>query len=125
MILKGLHQFNGNLAVFKRVVKSTLAAECLTLEDAADYAFYVKCMVTEFLGVSSSQIKLNCYIDNNSLHYVLHSSNNVKEDKRLIQDVSLIKEMMDREEINSVSLLESKDNLADVLAPQVNYSKMF
>ena len=99
----------------KRVVKSTLAAECLALEDAADYAYYVKCMITEVLGISSSRIKLNCYIDNKSLHDVLHSSNNVKEDKRLIQDVSLIKEMMSKEEINSVSLLESKNNLADVL----------
>ena len=98
----------------KRVVKSTLAAECLALEEAADYAYYVKSMVTEVLALPTD-IELNCYIDNKSLDDVITSSNNVKEDKRLIQDISLIKEMMFKEEINSVSLVESKKNLADVL----------
>ena len=99
----------------KRVVKSTLAAECLALEDAIDYAYYIKCILDEVLGLSKGSSKINCYIDNKSLHDVLHSSNNVKEDKRLIQDVSLIKETMHKEEVNSVSLVESKWNLADPL----------
>ena len=118
------HDESGKSQSQQLSVAHPLAAECLALEDAADYAFYVKCMVTEVLGVSSLQIKLNCYIDNKSLHDVLHSSNNVKEDKRLIQDVSLIKEMMDREEINSVSLLESKDNLAHVLTKRGALSQL-
>ena len=66
------------------MVKSTLAAECLALEEAADYAYYIKSMVTEILGISDN-LSMNCYIDNKLLHDVLHSSNNVKEDKRLIE----------------------------------------
>ena len=58
---------------------------------------------------------MNCYIDNKSLYEVLHSSTNVKEDKRLIQDISLIKEMMYKQEIHSVNLVESERNLADSL----------
>ena len=86
--------------------------------DALDYAYYIKRIIDEVLGLPKDRTKINCYIDCKSLHDVLHSSNNVKEDKRLIEDVSLIKEMMHKEEVNSVSLVESKGNLADPLTKQ-------
>ena len=63
----------------------------------------------------NADVTMQCYIDNKSLYDVLHSSNNVKEDKRLVQDVALIKEMMTRNEINLVTFVESKYNLADAL----------
>ena len=92
----------------KRVVKSTLAAECLALEEAVDHAYYMKCIAGEILNVD---IPMHCYIDNQSLYDNLHSSNNVKEDKRLIQDIALLKEMMEKEEIVSVTHVPSKKNL--------------
>ena len=99
----------------KRVVKSTLAAECLALEEAVDYAYYVKCMIMEILNITADKIRMDCYIDNKSLHDVLHSSTNSSTDKRLVQDISLIKEMMNKNEINSVNFVKSKMNLADSL----------
>ena len=96
----------------KRVVKSTLAAECLALEEAVDHAFYIKCMISEIMNV---EIPMHCSVDCQSLCDNLHSSNNVKEDKRLIQDIALLKEMMMKNEINSVKHVSSKNNLADAL----------
>ena len=96
----------------KRVVKSTLAAECLALEEAVDHAFYMKCILSEILNLD---VPMHCFTDNQSLCDNLHSSNNVKEDKRLIQDIALLKEMMTKEEISSVNHVESKKNIADAL----------
>ena len=96
----------------KRVVKSTLAAECLALEEAVDHAYYMKCIVSEIMN---KDVPMHCSVDNQSLCDNLHSSNNVKEDKRLIQDIALLKEMMEREEITSVVHVKSKNNLADAL----------
>ena len=96
----------------KRVVKSTLAAECLALEEAVDHAFYMKCIISEILNVD---IPMHCSTDNQSLVDNLHSSNSVKEDKRLIQDIALLKEMMVKKEISSVKHVILKKNLADPL----------
>ena len=98
----------------KRVVKSTLAAECLALEDEVDYAYYVKCMIMDIFDITLDEIEMNYYIDK-SLYEVLHSSTNIKDDERLIQYIFVLKEMMDKQEINSINLVESKRNLADVL----------
>ena len=96
----------------KRVVKSTLAAECLALEEAVDHAFYIKSMLSEIMNID---IPLHCFVDCRSLVDNLHSSNTVKEEKRLVQDIALIKEMMERKEISSVQHVVSKNNLADAL----------
>ena len=102
----------------RRVAKSTLAAECLAMEDAVDAAFYVKCVLQEMLCVEPKNIELKCYIDNKSLYDNLHSSTNVKEEKRLVLDIALLKEMMEKEEITSVTLVDTKDQLADCLTKQ-------
>ena len=102
----------------RRVAKSTLAAECLALEDAVDAGFYLKCVVTELLGLAPENVELRCYIDNKSLHDNLHSTTNVKEEKRLVLDIALLKEMMEKEEITSVEFVESKEQLADCLTKQ-------
>ena len=87
----------------RRVAKSTLAAECLAMEDAVDAAFYLKCILLEILQLSVENIRVECFIDNKSLYDNLHSSTNVKEEKRLILDIALIKEMLQKNEINSVT----------------------
>ena len=96
----------------KRVVRSTLAAECLALEEAVDHAFYIKCMLSEIMNID---IPMHCYVDCQSLCDNLHSSNTIKEEKRLIQDIALLKEMMEKDEISSVQHVVSKNNLADAL----------
>ena len=59
----------------RRVVKSTLAAECLALHDAVDNAFYIKNVVSDLLNIN---IEIHCFVDNNSLVDFVHSSTNVK-----------------------------------------------
>ena len=102
----------------RRVAKSTLAAECLALEDAVDAAFYLKCVLLEMLRSDQESIQIMCYIDNKSLYDNIHSSTNVKEEKRLVLDIALIKEMLQKEEINSITLVNTKEQLADCLTKQ-------
>ena len=102
----------------RRVCKSTLAAECLAMEDAVDAAFYLKCVLLDVLRIPVQKVRMECFIDNKSLYDNIHSSTNVKEEKRLVLDISLIKEMMERKEINSVTLVDTKQQLADCLTKQ-------
>merc|ERR1712080_27025 len=96
----------------KRVVKSTLAAECLAFRDAADNAFYIKTMFMELLNVD---MEIHGVVDNNSLVDSSYSKTNVKEDKRLVIDMNALKEMMERSELKSVSWKKGKGQIADVM----------
>ena len=102
----------------RRVAKSTMAAECLALEDAVDYAFYLICVILEMLRLKTDDVEIRCFIDNKSLYDSIHCTTNVKEEKRLILDISLIKEMIQKNEITSVSFVESKEQLADCFTKQ-------
>ena len=95
----------------KRVVKSTLGAECLALHDAVDSAFYVKNVVAELLKIN---MEIHCFVDNNSLVDNIYSSTNV-EDKRLVLDMCALKEMMEREELHSVRWVSKKRQISDVM----------
>ena len=99
-------------------MKSTLAAECLALEDAVDTAYYLKSLLLEMLCIPPENVEIQCFIDNNSLFDIIHSTTNVKEEKRLILDISLIKEMLERKELTSVSFVKSKYQLADCFTKQ-------
>ena len=98
----------------KRVVKSTLAAECLALQEACETAFYLKSILAEILGIDISQIKIDCYTDNRSLRDSLHSSRTLEE-KRLILDEAILKEMMQKGEISNVQWIEKEFQIADPL----------
>ena len=95
----------------KRVVKSTLAAECLALHDAVDNAFYLKNVVSELLKID---MEIHCFVDNNSLVDNVHSSTNV-EDKRLVLDMNALKEMLEREELHSIRWVSGKRQISDVM----------
>lgn len=98
----------------KRVVKSTLAAECLALQEASETAFYLKTILAEILGVGVEQIKIECYTDNKSLKESLHSTRTLEE-KRLILDEAILKDMIQKGEIHKVHWIESQLQIADPL----------
>ena len=98
----------------KRVVKSTLAAECLALQEASETAFYLKTILAEILGVDVEQIKIECYTDNKSLKESLHSTRTLEE-KRLILDEAILKDMIQKGEIHKVHWIESQLQIADPL----------
>ena len=94
----------------KRVVKSTLAAECLALHDGVDNAFYIKTILQELLNID---LNIDCYVDCNSRVDNVHSSTNVKEDKRLILDMCALKEMLEKEEVNSIVWVSADGQISD------------
>ena len=99
----------------KRVVKSTLAAECLALEEVAESAFYLKTIMNEMMNIDNTeQIQIDCYTDNRSLVNAINSSKTL-QDKRLILDLALLKEMYHRKEINTIEWVKTDAQLADCL----------
>ena len=96
----------------RRVVKSTLAAETLALLECAEAAFYVSKMISEIMNVP--QMKINCKVDNHSLVEALRSSKLV-EDRRLRIDIAVLKDMISKGELSSVSWVDTISQLADCL----------
>ena len=61
------------VAVKLDVVRSTIAAEMLSLSDGCDVAIYINRLVSEILWVGGSQLSIIKYTDNQSLHDPVHS----------------------------------------------------
>ena len=67
----------------KRVVKSTLAAEALSLVEGLDACYFVRSILQEMFKVKD--IKIKCFTDNKSLCQNIHSTKLISE-KRLLMD---------------------------------------
>ena len=96
----------------RRVVKSTLAAEALALLDGASAAVYLSNILQEISGCNSIPIK--CFVDNQSLVEAL-SSYKMVDDRRLRIDISVLKNMLENEELKEVSWIDTSKQLADCL----------
>ena len=96
----------------RRVVKSTLAAETLALVDCAEAAIYIRKILKELCNCEN--VPINCHVDNKSLIDALNSKKNV-EDKRLRIDLAVLEDMLLQKEINSVSWVNTSNQLADCL----------
>ena len=62
-----------------------------------------------------SSIGIHAFEDNQSLIDSIYSTTNVKEDKRLIIDMAMLKEMVHKGELSSAKWTPGKDQLADIL----------
>ena len=99
----------------KRVVRSTLAAETLSLVEGLDTAFYLGHLVSEILcNTKKNVVPIDCYIDNKSLYDNIHSTKMVAE-KRLRIDIASIKQMIQREEISQVIWVDTSHQISDCL----------
>ena len=98
----------------KCIVKSTLAAECLSLQEAAETALLIKTIFTEMMPSQGEPINIQCFTDNRSLKDSIYSTKTL-QDKHLIIDMAIIKEMITTKEIESVSWIESELQLVDCL----------
>ena len=97
------------------MVKSTLAAETLALVDGLDTAIYLGHILSELLGKTTKNIiSVECFIDNKSLFDNIHSTKLVSE-KRLRIDIAVIKQMLERKEIDSVTWVDASHQLSDCL----------
>ena len=98
----------------QRVVKSTLAAETLSLVEALDTAIYLGHILTEtlFKKKGMNAIPIDCFIDNKSLFDNIYSTKLVQE-KRLRIDIASVKQMLDKREIDNIQWVDSAHQLSD------------
>ena len=120
-----LHDNEGNAAplswrskTLRRVVRSTLAAETSAMVDTLDTAFYLSTVLTEILvSKGSDAIPIHALTDNESLYRNAHSTT-MAEERRLRVDIAIIKDMLTKNEIESLKWLPSESQLADSLTKQ-------
>lgn len=98
----------------KRVVKSTIAAEALSLLEGLENTCYIRQMLQEILGIVKIQIPIEAYIDNKSVTESIQSTKMV-DDKRLRLDIAAIKELIETQQIQSVRWCPGKLQLADAM----------
>ena len=97
----------------KRIVKSTLAAEALALDEAADSCFYLKTILQEITGQNTGY-PIILKTDSRNLHDAVHSTKTI-EDRRLKVDICSLRQKLANEEIKSIQWINKELQLADCL----------
>jgi hypothetical protein len=98
----------------RRVVKSTLAAETLALLDSAEAGLYIAKLLSESLNDTAISVTVKCFVDNRSLVDALYSTKAV-EDKYLRINIAVLRDMLSKHDLHSVSWVRSAHQLANVL----------
>lgn len=98
----------------KRVVRSTLAAETLSLSEALDHAIYLKQIIMELTAVNEDCIPIEAYVDSQSVEDALYSTKSV-DDKRLRIDIGSIKQMLTTEEVAKIQWIPGDKMIANSL----------
>ena len=109
----------------KRVVKSTQAAETLAMVDAAEASVYYQSFITEIAGSEEKyKFPIHCKTDNASLHASVHSNTQIL-DKRLRIETAMLRQMLARGELASISWVTTKSQFADALTKSGTPSSKF
>ena len=98
----------------KRVVKSPMAAETMSVLEAVEYAICLKAVIIELYGCSSKEIPISCITDSKQL-YQSAMSTKVIEDKRCYIDMCSIRDLLARKELHAIKWTSTKSQLADCL----------
>ena len=106
-----------NAHKIKRVIRSTLAAETLSLQEGLETAYYYRQMVEEILGLESKTIPIEAYIDNKSVIEAILSTRMV-DDKSLRVDVAAIQELLKLHDINRIQWVPGHLQLANPMTKQ-------
>ena len=101
----------------KRVVKSTLAAECLCAVEAAELTVYIAELIRNVFQNPSMSIDTFVYCDNKNLVNAVHSSTNL-DDRRLVIDVSVLRDQLQQNALTDFVWVSTKLQLADTLTKQ-------
>ena len=101
----------------KRVVKSTLAAECLSAVEAAELIVYISELIRNVFQNPDMAIDTFVYCDNKNLVNAVHSSTNL-DDRRLVIDVSVLRDQLQQNELTDFVWVSKKSQLADTLTKQ-------
>ena len=105
----------------RRVVKSTVAAEALALEEAISHSVYLRALIKEILKCQNSDLAIVAWVDSGNLVKSLQSSREV-EDKMLRIELAIIKETIQNENI-SVHHTSGLTNIANPLTEKGASSK--
>ena len=95
-----------------RVTKSPLASETLAVSEAADAGYLIACMISEIFKLPKPGT-IKCYTDNKSLYESVQSAT-IPSDRRLRVDLSRIREMVDKQEVELL-WINGKYQVADCL----------
>ena len=98
----------------KRVVRSTLAAETLSLSEALDHTIYLKQIVMELTTVDGDSIPIEAFVDNQSVEDALYSTKSA-DDKRLRIDIGSIKQMLTTEDVAKIQWIPGDKMIANGL----------
>lgn len=98
----------------KRVVRSTLAAEALSLCEGLEAAIHHREILEEIVNLEPKSIKIHAIIDNKSTVQAVYSTT-VVDDKRLRREIGGIREMLACGTVDSLEWVKGSDQLADVL----------
>ena len=99
----------------RRVVKSTIAAESLAALEAAEMTVFLVSVLKNILR--KDNIESYIISDNRSLVDAIYSSTNL-EDKCLLLDVCVLRDMVEKHLISVVHWVPSENELADCLTKQ-------
>ena len=106
-----------NAHKIKRVVRSTLAAEMLSLQEGLETSFYYRQMLADILSIEPKTIKIEAYVDNKSVIEAI-SSTKMVDDKRLRVDVAAIQELLKLNNINKIEWIPGHLQLANSMTKQ-------
>ena len=111
---------NGNCCILswqankiKRVVKSSLAAETLSLLEGIEDAFFLHSLMSE-IGILDADIPISSVVDSKSLVENVHSTKSV-EDKRTRIDLAAIKEYLMDGRVKSIQWCPGSKQLANCM----------
>ena len=104
----------------KRVVRSVLTAETLAMSDAVDKAMVLNELLSNVIFCDGRKLKIICFTDSKSLADAVQTSNTPTE-KRLLIDISSLRQARDREEIE-ITWIPTKCNLANALTKKSAFS---
>ena len=90
-----------------------MTAKTLARTEAAEQGFYIRAILTELLGLHDKKcFPINAITDNQLLLNSIKSTKTV-DDKRLLIDLSCIREKLVNLELHNVSLVDTKRQLSD------------
>lgn len=108
----------------KRIVDTSLAAECISLVEGLKEAVHIRELIEEVYSLKEKSVPVEAIIDNKGTVDAIHSTTAVS-DKRL----SSIKQMMNTKEITRATWCRGKEQIADCLtkrgAPAWNLLQVF
>ena len=99
----------------KRIVDSSLAAECLSLLVGLNEAIYVRELIEEIYVLSPRTIPVHGIVDNKGVVDAIHSTAPVVG-RKLRRDIGAIKQLLNQREVTGISWCAGKDQLADCMS---------